>query len=111
MTSESAQACIDACNACADACDRCAAACLKEEDVKMMARCIALDIDCATACRFSAGAAARGSELLGAICGLCAEICDACAAECAKHRHEHCRACAEACRRCGDACRKMTVGA
>lgn len=41
------QSCIEACNDCADACDMCAAACLQEQDVKAMARCIALDIDCA----------------------------------------------------------------
>ncbi len=39
------QSCIDACNACAMACENCAASCLREEDVKMMARCIALDMD------------------------------------------------------------------
>src|SRR5690242_19857369 len=44
-------ACIDACNACADACDHCAAACLAEDDPKPMARCIALDMDCAAMCR------------------------------------------------------------
>lgn len=41
------ETCIEACNDCADACDMCAAACLQEEDVKMVTRCIALDVDCA----------------------------------------------------------------
>jgi hypothetical protein len=44
MANQIAQACLDACNACADACDRCSTACLQEQDVKMMARCIALDM-------------------------------------------------------------------
>ncbi len=39
--------CIEACLSCATACNQCFAACLKEVDVKMMARCIALDADCA----------------------------------------------------------------
>ena len=51
MQNQNFQSCIDACNDCADACDMCISACLKEDDVKMMARCIALDIDCAQLCR------------------------------------------------------------
>ena len=111
MASPALQACIDACNACAAACNRCSVACLHEDDVKMMARCVALDMDCAAACQLTAGAAARGSELMGAIAALCAEVCDACGAECGKHRHDHCQACAAACRRCAEACRKVSIGA
>lgn len=69
------QSCIDACNACADACDMCSTACLQEDDVKMMARCIALDMDCAQICRLAAAFMARGSEFAGALCQLCAQIC------------------------------------
>ena len=47
MTHESMKSCIEACEACAGACDHCAPACLGEKDVAAMARCIALDIDCA----------------------------------------------------------------
>src|SRR3989344_5215527 len=50
--------CIEACQECATACHQCFAACLKEDDVKMMARCIALDTDCAAACSFAADAMA-----------------------------------------------------
>ena len=103
------QSCIDACNACADACDHCATACLQEEDVKMMARCVALDIDCAAICRLAAGTMARGSEFAKAVCGVCADICQACGDECAQHKHEHCRRCAEACRRCAEECRRMAA--
>jgi len=100
---------IDACNACATACDRCAASCLEEDDVKMMARCIRLDIDCALICRLTASYAARASEFLEAICAQCAAICTQCASECASHTAAHCQACADACRRCEQAC--LSAGA
>jgi len=107
MTRTEYQSCIDACLACAVACDRCAAACLAEPDVAMMARCIALDMDCASICHLAAGYMARDSEFVGELCGLCAYVCAACGEECGKHEHAHCRACAEACRRCADECRAM----
>lgn len=101
------QSCIDACQACASACEHCAGACLQEDDVKMMARCIALDMDCAQICRMAAAYMARGSQFAGAVCRLCAEICQACGDECAKHRHDHCQQCARACHRCAEECRRM----
>jgi len=100
------QSCIDACNACAAACDHCAASCLREEDVKMMARCIATDMDCSQMCRFAAGVMARGSEH---VCRLCALICRACGDECGKHDMDHCQQCAAACRRCAEECEKMAA--
>jgi hypothetical protein len=100
--------CIEACNACADACDHCAAACLKEPDPKPMARCIALDMDCAAICRMAASYMARDSEFAMALCADCAEVCEACGAECAKHKMAHCQECAEACRRCAEECRRMS---
>lgn len=103
------QTCIEACNTCADACDHCATACLQEQDVKAMARCIALDIDCAAICRLAAGAMARGSEMAKMICKVCADICEACGKECAKFDMDHCRECAEACRRCAEECRRMAA--
>lgn len=108
MAHEQYQSCIEACNECADTCDHCAVACLQEQDVKMMARCIALDMDCAQICRLAASTMARGSEFASAVCQLCAEICDACGDECAKHTQmQHCQECAQACRRCADECRRM----
>ncbi len=101
------ETCTKACNDCADACDMCASACLQEDDVKMMARCIALDIDCAQLCRAAAAMMARGSEAAKAVCTACAAICDMCADECAKHQMQHCQDCAAACRRCADECRRM----
>ena len=111
MSHEQFQSCIDACYECATACDHCAASCLKEKDVKMMARCIALDIDCAEYCRLAAAFMARGSEHAAEICTTCAEICEKCGEECGKHQMAHCQECAEACRRCAEECRAMTVGA
>ena len=107
MNSLNHQDCIDACNRCADACDHCAASCLKEQDVQKMARCIALDMDCAAICRLSASLMARDSEHAAAICALCAKACDACAKECGSHQMDHCQVCAAACKRCADACRAM----
>lgn len=99
--------CISACNDCADACDHCATACLQEPNVKDMARCIQLDMDCAAVCRLAASYMARGSEFAQELCGLCADICDECAKECAGHEMDHCQQCAEACKRCAQACRQM----
>jgi hypothetical protein len=108
MPHQQFQAAIDACNACALACDHCAAACLGEKDVKMLARCIQLDLDCAAICRLAVGYMGRGSELVGLVCEACADACDACAQECEKHSAmEHCRQCAQACRRCAEECRRM----
>lgn len=108
MPQEQTKSCIDACNSCAQACDHCAAACLKEKDVRMLARCISLDIDCAGICRLAVNYMSRESECVATICEACAEICDVCAAECAKHANmEHCRQCAEACRCCAQECRRM----
>ena len=100
--------CIEACNDCADACDRCAAACLQEPDPKMMARCIALDIDCAQLCRAAAGIMARGSEVAGTVCQACVQVCELCADECGKFQVQHCQDCAAACNRCAAECRQMS---
>lgn len=100
------QQCIDACLACAVACEKCSAACLKEDNVKMMAGCIALDRDCADICFTTAALLARGSVHGEHLAKECREVCLACAAECEKHaaHHDHCKACAEACRKCAEAC-------
>lgn len=109
MPHQKFNSCIEACHACAVACNHCAAACLQEQDVKAMARCIALDIDCAGICALAAAAMSRSSECSKTICNACAEICQACGDECAKHQMEHCQQCAQACRRCADECRKMAA--
>jgi hypothetical protein len=109
MPHQQFQSCIDACLSCAVTCDHCAASCLQENDVKKMARCIALDIDCAEICRLAAAYMARGSQLAGQVCETCALACEACGEECAKFQMEHCRECAEACRRCAEECRRMAA--
>jgi len=107
MAHEKNQSLIEALNNCAAECSHCASACLEEQDVKMLTRCIKLDIDCADICRLVASYVARGSEHASHLLKECAEICEACAEECEKHAEhgmEHCRVCAEACRTCAEAC-------
>lgn len=111
MPHEKFKSCIDACYACATACDHCAASCLQEQDVKAMARCIALDMDCAQICRMAAAYMARGSEFAKAICQLCADVCKTCGDECGKHQMAHCQECAQACHRCAEECRRMAAAA
>lgn len=104
MTPQKYQFCLDACNACATACESCAASCLVEDNVKMMASCIALDMDCSRICSVAAGFLARGSLFAQHVCKLCADICHACALECGRHDAPHCQECAEACHRCAKEC-------
>jgi hypothetical protein len=104
---EAWKSCIDSCNACFTACNFCALSCLGEKDVQMLAKCIALDMECAAFCRFSSELMSMESTSAKDICRLCAQICDACGNECAKHEMEHCRQCAEACMRCAKECQAM----
>lgn len=73
----------------------------------MMARCIRLDMECATICYAAAQLMSLGSERAMDICRICADICEACAAECEKHNNEHCQECARACHQCAEECRHM----
>jgi hypothetical protein len=75
----------------------------------MMARCIALDTDCAQICSMVASAMARGSENANTFCKACADVCQDCGDECAKHDMNHCQACARACRACAQECRNMAT--
>lgn len=74
-----------------------------------MAKCIQLDMECATLCYASAQLMSLNGAKAKELCLICADACDACAAECGKHHHDHCQACAEACRKCADECRKMAA--
>lgn len=107
MSHERFQQCIDACLECAVECEHCATACLSEQDVKMMARCIMLDRECAAICFTSAKIMGMGGEHASEVCRVCADICDACGEECAKHEADHCQQCAKVCRNCAEECRKM----
>jgi hypothetical protein len=112
MSHEAMRSCIDSCNECALECEHCATACLNEEDVKMLTRCITLDLECAEICRTATIVMARGSDRAADFCQFCAEVCEECAQECERHQHmEHCRRCAEACRRCAEECRRMAGAA
>jgi hypothetical protein len=104
---EEYQDCIAACHACAVACNHGAACCLQEPDVKSMARCIALQSDCAQICELAVAFMSGGSDHSPALCALCADICRACGTECQRHDLDHCQQCAEACFRCEKECRKV----
>lgn len=101
--------CIEACDRCASACDRCAIACLQEAQPRPLARCIALDLDCAALCRLAAAMLARDGEFSAAVCTLCAQLCEACGTECARHPMDHCQDCAAACHACAALCRRMAL--
>lgn len=101
------KSCIEACLACAALCNHCASSCLKEHDVKMMARCIQLDMECATLCYTAAQLMSIGSNRAQEVCRLCAQLCRECADECESHDNEHCQECARACRHCAEECMEM----
>jgi len=96
---------IEKIDICVAACNFCASSCLKEDNVKMMSECIALDMDCADVCRTTSTLLARNSIHAKHLLKECIEICEACAAECTKHEHDHCQSCAKACIRCAEACK------
>ncbi len=109
MSHQKFQTCIDICSECAVACSHCANKDLNEDNIKMLARCIKLDYDCASACILAMKAMAGDSEFVKQICKICANICRACATECEKYAHiEHCRLCAEVCRKCAIQCTKVS---
>lgn len=102
------QSCIDACLRCAAICNHCASSYLQEADIKMMARCIQLDMECAALCYAAAQVMSLGGQTAEQLCRVCADICQACGDECARHQQmEHCRECADACHRCAEECRRM----
>lgn len=111
MLKQSELDCITAANACAAACRQCATACISEDNPKMMARCIGLDLECADICSATAASLARSGEHAQALSLLCAQACETCSAECGKHSMSHCKHCAEACKRCADLCRTLLKSA
>ncbi|HKO69394.1 MAG TPA: four-helix bundle copper-binding protein [Bradyrhizobium sp.] len=108
--------CIEECYSCAQTCTSCADACLAEDNVRSLAQCIRLDLDCADVCNITGRMATRrtGSdeEMIRRMLDACAAACRLCGDECEKHAsmHEHCRICAEACRRCMNACQEAGQG-
>jgi hypothetical protein len=110
MSHEKNRALLEALHKCAEECSHCTAACLEEEDVKMLARCIRLNMDCAEICSLAISFVSRGSEHAQHLLDECADICFACAEECRKHQHmEHCKRCAEVCTACAEACQGRVV--
>jgi hypothetical protein len=106
MSHEQNQRLIAVLSNCVIKCNRCTSACLNEQDVKMLVRCIKLDIDCAEICQLTTSLIARGSDQIHHLLNECAKICIACAEECEKHKHmDHCEKCAEACRDCAETCK------
>jgi hypothetical protein len=105
------QSCIDACLRCAAICNHCASSCTKEDDVKMMADCIQLDMECAAMCYAAAQLMSLGSDRAMDVCRICAEMCEACGEECGKHQNEHCQECARMCQQCAEECRHMSSAA
>ena len=105
MAHEKNQGMLSALSNCVAECNHCAMACLEEKDIKMLAQCIKMNIDCADICQLTASLVARGSDHGHHLMNECAEVCEACAQECEKHSHmDHCRKCAEVCRTCAEAC-------
>ncbi|MDF3078744.1 MAG: four-helix bundle copper-binding protein [Sphingobacteriaceae bacterium] len=109
MSHQQFKDCIDACVACAVACTHCATSCLQEEDPKMMAKCIQMDLECAAICRAAAELMSLGSGCSHHLCRVCADLCNACAEECGSHDMDHCQECAAACRACAQACEQMAT--
>jgi hypothetical protein len=102
------KSCIDACYACVTACDQCATACLKEDDIKILARCISLERECALVCGTTAQLLSMEGENAMLLCSVCSDLCIACAEECEQHAHmDHCKQCAEQCRKCAEECKHM----
>lgn len=93
----------------------CADACLSEPHVQMLAKCIALNLDCADSCATTARTVSRigfaDKAVLRTQLEACREACRACAEECERHEDmEHCRVCAQMCRSCEQMCTKMLEG-
>jgi hypothetical protein len=105
--------CIDECFGCTQTCVACADACLGEDNVKMLAKCIRLNLDCADICENTGRLLSRQQqpdlELLRRGLELCGLACRKCAEECERHapKHEHCRICAQSCRSCLRACEQL----
>ena len=96
---------------CAGTCNICADACLAEDDVKSLAACIRMDLDCAMVCDTMGAMLSRITEanydVINAQLQACVKMCQACGAECRKHaKMEHCRICADTCDDCADKCQK-----
>ncbi|MES2639444.1 MAG: four-helix bundle copper-binding protein [Myxococcota bacterium] len=106
-------AAITACLDCTIVCNSCADACVAEDKLKMLQRCIRLDLDCSAICAATATMLSHAydadARVLRAQLQACLTACVACAEECERHARtmEHCRICAETCRTCERACQQV----
>jgi hypothetical protein len=97
--------CIEACNHCAKACEYWGSLCLREENVKMMLKCITFF----TVQTFI--------DLLQNTCPVIvvmqsrfvkhAKVCEVCAKECERHNKDHCKQCSQVCYECAKVCRSI----
>lgn len=98
---------------CALTCNVCADACLSEQNVQDLARCIALNLDCADICTTTAAVISRQTgfttDLIRAQLQACKAVCKECGDECRKHAqmHEHCKICSDACHKCMQTCDQL----
>ena len=108
MTSQNFRDCISACLSCVTACQHCATECLKENDIKMLSLCIAINRECALICSANAQLLAIGGDNAMMLCGECATICEVCAKECERNSElDHCAQCARECYKCVEECRNL----
>ena len=108
MTAQKFKDCINACLSCVTACQHCVTECLKENDIKMLSLCIAINRECALICSANAQLLAIGGDNAMMLCGECATICEACAQECERNSEfDHCSLCARECHKCAEECRNL----
>jgi hypothetical protein len=101
--------CIENCSDCHDVCVETLIHCLGRGGEHAAPAHIGALLDCAQACDASRDFMLRGSDLHGAVCGVCADACESCAESCESigPDDEVMRNCAASCRRCAHSCRSM----
>ena len=92
--------CIEACNHCANVCEYCGFLCLREENVKMMIKCIEL-------CFYPADVYRFASKYISCDSSYAKQICETCAKVCERHNIDHCKQCSQVYYECAKVCRSM----
>jgi hypothetical protein len=107
--SEEMRRCIELCSDCHDACLETLSHCLGRGGEHAAPEHVRALLDCAQTCEASRDFMLRGSDLHGAMCGVCADACEHCAQSCEEigAQDDVMRNCAELCRRCAESCRSM----
>lgn len=111
MMSTEAEACSRLCLQCSRTCVEAVTHCLKKGGKYADAKHIQALLDCAEICQTTANVLARGSELHGRLCAVCADACEQCTESCEQvdPNDEMMKQCAEMCRRCAQSCRALAV--